>query len=120
MGVSLASRWGTGISLKGEAQKIQVFYKETLNPYLDFHRPCGFATETMDEKGKIKKKYETYLAPFEKLSSITHPERFLKEGVTLEELEKSARIHSDTEYAKLVQQKKAQLFRSFSKPGILS
>ncbi|MEA3239870.1 MAG: hypothetical protein U9Q94_08870 [Candidatus Bipolaricaulota bacterium] len=42
-----------------------------LNIFLNFHRPCRFlsalrvrqagATETMDEKGKIKKKYETYL-----------------------------------------------------------
>ena len=60
MGASFASRWVTGISLKEEAQKIQAFYKETFNPYLNFHRLCGFATETVDEKGKIKKKYETY------------------------------------------------------------
>jgi len=30
------------------------------------------------------------------------------------------REHSDTEYAKLVREKKAGLFRSFSKPGILT
>lgn len=41
-------------------------------------------------------------------------------GVLLEELEKIALSHSDTEYAKLMQQKKVQLFRSFSKPGILT
>jgi len=47
-----------------------------LNPYLNFHRPCGFATETADERGKIKKEYEAYLTPFEKLRSIKDPERF--------------------------------------------
>ena len=103
-----------------EAQKIQAFYRETFNAYLNFHRPCGFATETVDKKGKIKKKYETYLTPFEKFSSLTKPEQFLKKGVTLEELKKAALSHSDTEYAKLMQQKKAQLFRSFSKPAILT
>ena len=51
---------------QSEATKIQSFYKEIFNTYLNFHRPCGFATETVDEKGKIKKKYETYLTPFEK------------------------------------------------------
>lgn len=103
-----------------EAQKIQLFYKETFNTYLNFHRPCGFATETVDKKGKIKKKYDTYLTPFEKFRTLANPEQFFKEGVTLEELEKIARSHSDTDYAKLMQQKKADLFRSFSKPGILT
>jgi hypothetical protein len=103
-----------------EAAKIQTFYKETFNTYLNFHRPCGFATETVDNKGKIKKKYETYLTPFEKLKTFEEPEKLLKKGVLLEDLEKIARSHSDTEYAKLMQQKKVQLFRSFAKPGILT
>jgi len=103
-----------------EAAKIQAFYKETFNTYLNFHRPCGFATETVDKKGKIEKKYETYLTPFEKFKTVENPEQFLKKGVLLEDLEKIARSHSDTEYAKLMQQKKVQLFRSFAKPGILT
>jgi len=103
-----------------EAGKIQSFYKETFNTYLNFHRPCGFATETVDNKGKINKKYDTYLTPFEKFRTLTYPEQFLKQGVTLDQLEKIARSYSDTEYAKLMQQKKADLFRSFSKPGILT
>jgi len=74
----------------------------------------------VDNKGKIKKKYDTYLVPFEKFRTLAKPEQLLKKGVTLEEMEKTARSYSDTEYAKLMQQKKAQLFRSFSKPGILS
>ena len=103
-----------------EAAKMQSFYKETFNVYLNFHRPCGFATETVDKKGKIRKKYDTYLTPFEKFKTLANAEKFLKEGVTLEELEEIARSHSDTEYAKLMQEKKAQLFRAFSKPGILT
>ncbi len=103
-----------------EAAKIQSFYKETFNTYLNFHRPCGFATETMDKKGKIRKKYDTYLTPFEKFRTLANPEQFLKEGVTLDQLEQIARSYSDTEHAKLMQQKKADLFRSFSKPGILT
>lgn len=57
----------------------------------------------MDKKGKIKKKYKTYLTPFEKFRTLANPKQFLKEGVTLEELEKTSRSHSDTEYAKLMQ-----------------
>ncbi len=103
-----------------EAAKIQSFYKETFNTYLNFHRPCGFATETVDKKGKIKKKYDTYLTPFEKFKTLVKPKQFLKKGVLLEELEKIACSHSDTEYARLMQKKKSQLFRSFAKPGILT
>ena len=74
----------------------------------------------MDEKGKIKKKYETYLTPFEKFHSLSKPEQFLKNGVTMETLKEVEEQRSDTEYAKLVQEKKIKLFRSFSKPGILT
>ena len=119
---------------QSEATKIQSFYsargisssaiipqaKETFNEYLNFHRPCGFATETVDEKGKVKKKYETYLMPFEKFHSLSKPEQFLKKGLTMETLKEVERQRSDIEYAKLVQEKKIELFRSFSKPGILT
>jgi len=105
---------------QSEATKIQSFYNETFNHYLNFHRPCGFATETVDERGKIKKKYETYLTPFEKLQSLPKPEQFLKNGVTMESLKKVEQQRSDIECAKLMQEKKIVLFRSFSKPGILT
>jgi len=105
---------------QSEATKIQSFFKETFNTYLNFHRPCGFATETVDAKGKIKKKYDTYLTPFEKFQSLLNHEQFLKKGVTMDYLREVERQYSDTEYAKLVQEKKAKLFRSFSKPGILT
>jgi transposase InsO family protein len=39
------------------ATRINEFYVSTLNPYLNFHRPCFFAVDTMDAKGKIKKSY---------------------------------------------------------------
>jgi len=103
-----------------EAGKIQSFYKETFNEYLNFHRTCGFATETVNEKGKIRKKYDTYLTPFEKFQSLPNHEQFLKKGITMDTLRKVEQHHSDTEYAILVQEKKTALFRSFSTPGILT
>ena len=47
------------------AEAINFFYKQFLNVYLNFHRPCGFSTDTVSSKGKIKKKYDTYLTPYE-------------------------------------------------------
>jgi len=120
MGASFARRWDTGTFRSRRQQRSSHSTKETFNTYLNFHRPCGFATETVDERGKIKKKYETYLTPFEKFQSLLNHEQFLKKGVTMGYLREVEREHSDTEYAKLVQEKKAELFRSFSKPGILT
>ena len=47
------------------AQAINQFYKEYLNIYLNYHRPCGFATIKTDKKGKEKKVYNVYLTPYE-------------------------------------------------------
>ena len=105
---------------QSEATKIQSFYNETFNEYLNFHRPCGFATETVDDKGKIKKEYNDYLTPFEKLQRLTKPEQFLKKGVTMESLKEVEKQRSDAESAKLMQEEKIKLFRSFSKPSILT
>ncbi len=104
---------------QSEAEKIQRFYRETLNVYINFHRPCGFGTEVVDERGKVRKRYDTYLTPFEKLKSLPVAERFLKAVVTMGDLERIARAHSDTEFARLLQRRKAELFRSFAKPCIL-
>ena len=96
-----------------QADPIQRFYRQTLNVYLNFHRPCGFATEKTDQRGKLRKCYDTYLTPFEKFVSLPQPQRFLKPGLTLAQLEQLANAHSDTEFAALLQQRKSQLFRSF-------
>jgi len=105
---------------QGEAGKIHAFYARTLNLYLNFHRPCGFATEFVDRRGKIRKRYDSYLTPFEKLKSLPKAEQYLRRGVTMEKLETIASAHSDTEYAKRVQREKAKLFRSFAPPGTVS
>ena len=41
---------------KKHAREINTFYRENLNPYLNFHRHCGFATLQIDCRGKEKKR----------------------------------------------------------------
>ena len=41
--------------IKKHAGRVNDFYFDIFNEYLNFHRPCGFATEVKDKKGKIKK-----------------------------------------------------------------
>src|SRR5438270_98593 len=74
------------------AAALQNFYFEHLNPYLNFHRPCGFATVSLDERGNRQRKYKTedYRTPFEKLQSLPEAERFLKAGLKFAEVEKRA------------------------------
>ena len=59
---------------------INTFLTAYMNVYINFHRPCGFATDTVNGKGKIVKKYDIYMTPFEKLKSIPEVEQYLKEG----------------------------------------
>jgi len=100
------------------AGALQNFYLEHLNPYLNFHRPCGFATVSLDERGKRQRKYkaEDYRTPFEKLQSLPEAERFLKPGLSLPELEKRALAISDTECARRMSAAKSKLLRQCQTP----
>lgn len=67
---------------QGYALQINNFYREHVDEFLNFHRPCAFPTDYVDNKGKIKKKYEIYLTPVEKLLSLENCEQYLRDGVT--------------------------------------
>jgi len=95
------------------AEALQKFYAQHLNPYLNFHRPCGFATVTLDSRGKRQRQYkaEDYRTPFEKLQSLAAAESFVKPGVKLAELERVALQISDTECARKMNAAKLRLLR---------
>ncbi len=111
---------GYGHIAGAHAGELQNFYAEHLNPYLNFHRPCGFATVSLDERGKRQRKYkiEDYRTPFEKLQSLPEAERFLKPGLSLPELEKRALAISDTECARRMSVAKAKLLRQCQTPSL--
>lgn len=92
------------------APDINDFYVKYFNNYLNFHRPCGFATVTCDKKGKIKKVYDIYLTPYEALKSIVDCQRFLKPGQTFAKLDTIAMEHSDNECAAIMDEEKTKLF----------
>jgi hypothetical protein len=109
---------GYGHIAGAHAAALQSFYVEHLNPYLNFHRPCGFATVSLDERGKRPRKYkiEDYRTPFEKLQSLPQAESFLKPGLSLRELEKRALAISDTECARRMSAAKTKLLRQCQTP----
>lgn len=97
------------------AHEINEFYKKYLNVYLNYHRPCGFPTEVVSDKGKIKKVYEIYATPYEKLKSVENAKRYLKENIAFEDLDKIADEKSDNEFAALMQKEKVELFNKFNR-----
>ena len=92
------------------AARVQRFYEEHLNDYLNFHRPCGQVEITTDTKGKQRRVYPRYETPWEVYRALPNAGRYLKAGVTLRSLTKKARQESDTEAAKRMQQAKRILF----------
>jgi hypothetical protein len=90
------------------------FYAAHFNPYLNFHRPCGFATVVEGKRGKRKKVYrlKDYATPYEKLKSLPLAESFLKDGVDFKSLDQQAKQRSDTEAAGKMRQAKTVLLRA--------
>lgn len=99
------------------ALAINRFYSEVLNPYLNFHRPCYFALDTVDAKGKIRKTYphNQIMTPWERLKSIPDYNIYLKLGVTSQALEDNANAMSDNDAAKQVQKARKLLFQSINR-----
>ena len=112
-GAIVRKHLGYGHIAAEHAAAVQRFYTAHLNPYLNFHRPCGFATVSLDERGKRKRQYkrEDYATPYEKLTGLENAERHLKANVSLAQLDRTARQMSDTECARKMAAAKTQLLR---------
>ena len=104
---------GYGYIAGEHAEAIGKFYGQHLNPYLNFHRPCGFATVSLDQRGKRRRDYKTedYRTPFEKLKSLERAEQYLKPGLSLAELDRKALAMSDTACARQMNAAKSRLLR---------
>jgi transposase InsO family protein len=98
-----------------QAAAITVFYTEHLNPYLNFHRPCGVPELVVNAKGKEKRAYRWYATPWEMLRQLPDLARHLKAGVTIAQLDQRAQAKSDTQAAEEMQAAKRKLFDSFRK-----
>jgi transposase InsO family protein len=104
---------GYGHIAAEHAEAVQKFFTAQLNPYLNFHRPCGFATVSLDARGKRRRQYkrEDYATPYEKLKSLEKAEQYLRPNLSFAQLEKTAQKMSDTECARKMAAARAQLLR---------
>ena len=90
---------------------INDYYRNFFNLYLNFHRPCAFPTIITDEKGKRRKEYNQYMVPYEKLKSLPLAGKYLKPGITFENLDTIAYSHSDNEFATIMREEERKLFQ---------
>lgn len=113
-GAIIRKHMGYGHIAGEHADRLQRFYTAHFNPYLNYHRPCGFAQVQLDEKGRRRRRYrkEDYATPYEKLRSLPEAHRYLKEGIGWELLDRLAYALSDTQAAARMMRVKTELLRT--------
>ena len=97
------------------AARFNTFCREYLNPFLNLHRPCLFATDKPDPKkpGRIKRVYlpKNAMTPLDKLASLPEAATFMREQVTLEDLHALALALTDVQAAEELNEARLALFR---------
>ncbi len=114
-GAVVRKHMGYGYIAAEHAARINEFYREQFNPYLNFHRPCGVPEVTRNKKGKERRVYRWYATPWEILRQLPDLARHLKEGLTVEGLNEAAARMSDTAAARRMQETKRKLFASLNR-----
>jgi transposase InsO family protein len=109
-GAVIRKHMGYGHIESKHAEAIEEFYEQHLNPYLNYHRPCGVPEVVSDAKGKQRRVYRWYATPWEILRQLPDLARRLREGTTQADLEKHAGAESDTAAARRMQEAKRNLF----------
>ena len=100
---------------KYEARKINAFYRDCFNEFLNFHRMCAYPKTIVGENGKKKKIYDETSTPCQKLLSIPDVEMYLKKDTTVESLKKKMTSMSHIEYAEIMRKNKQKLFAAIKK-----
>jgi transposase InsO family protein len=108
-GAIIRKHIGYGYIDAQHATAMDQFYREHLNPYINFHRPCAVPKVTTAANGKRERDYPRWATPLELLRELSGNEAYLRPGVTLAGLESVARQQSDTEAALQMQQAKRKL-----------
>jgi len=109
-GAVIRKHIGYGYIDARHADRINDFYQEYLNPYLNYHRPCAQADVKIDAKGRKRVTYKRYQTPLETLSLLEKAAQYLRDGLSMKALKRVGAAISDTDAARRMQQAKAKLF----------
>ena len=93
----------------------QINHRE-LYRYTNFHRPCYFPETVINDQGKQRKRYpySAMMTPFEKLQAVSADTSYLKQGVTMEQLDAFAQEMNDTQAVTLLREARQQLFKNIN------
>jgi len=105
--------WGHIASQHAEA--VDGFHRRFLNPYLNFHRPCGVPEILELPNGKRKRIYRRWATPWEILSGVPAWETFLRPDLSADELQRQAAAQSDTDAARDMREAKHDLWRAIGR-----
>jgi len=109
-GAVIRKHIGYGYIDAAHADALNAFYRDYLNPYLNYHRPCAQAEAQWDAKGRKRIRYRRYQTPLETLRALDRPAQYLRPGLSINTLQRVAAAISDTDAARRMQQAKAKLF----------
>jgi len=110
-GAVIRKHLGYGYIDAQHAGVITGFYREHLNPYVNFHRPCAVPEQRHLGNGRIERVYRRWATPYELLREVEGWESGLRPDLAAEQLEAQAMAQSDTEAALEMQRAKRELFR---------
>ena len=114
-GVVVRREFGYAHIPQRHAARFNSYCREFLNPYLNFHRPCLFATEVADPKkpGRIRRVYRAKdaMTPLDKLASLPKANTYLRATITLQELQELATALTDVQAAEELNEARQALFR---------
>jgi len=99
------------------AGRLNQYHGESLNPYINFHRPCFFPVSVIDPRGRIRKRYpyEEVKTPYEKLKSLSNSDTLLRPEILFEGLDKIAYAMSDNQFAERMVKARFDLFEQIAR-----
>jgi transposase InsO family protein len=108
-GAIIRKHIGYGYIGAQHAEAVDRFHREYLNPYVNFHRPCAVPKVVTEANGKRRRIYQRWATPWELFREVPQCERSLRPGITLAELDRFEKRHSDTEAVLAMQGAKRKL-----------
>lgn len=114
-GAVIRKHIGYGYIDSAHAAALNAFYRDFLNPYLNYHRPCAQPEVSIDHRGRKRVRYRQYSTPLEALLNLDNPGQYLRKGLSVNALKRIANVISDTEAARRMQKAKYRLFAQWRK-----
>jgi len=116
-GAVIRKHIGYGYIGQAHAGKIDSFYRDHLNPYLNYHRPCAQPEVEIDSRGRKRIRYKRYQTPLETLLAMEKPHQYLRRGLCIHALKRIQMARSDTDAARRMQEAKDSLFEQLKHTG---